>query len=95
MEANGLLKTPISTLEFQCEVSFIDFTESFNALLDLASLPLGLIFLQRNEAVLDTNQDILVFTYLFNQLENIDKEYSNVMEHIKNPTDFTVPPQCL
>ena len=57
----------------------------------LSSPIIGLMFLQRNQTVLDMRQRILNFPYFLMQPKVADRKYSNVMDSILNPDDVTIP----
>ena len=85
MVANGDLETPKSTVELKFEVGDIEFHEIFIVMETLSSPIIGLMFLQRNQTVLDMRQGILNFPFFSMQLKTADHKYSNVMEPILNP----------
>ena len=92
MVANGQLETPKSTVELKFEVGDIEFHEIFIVMEKLTGPIIGIMFLQRNHTVLDMRQGILNFPFFSMQLKTADHKYSNVMEHILNPDDVTIPP---
>ena len=61
--ANGQLETPKSTVNLKFEVSDIEFHEISIVLEKLASLLIGLFFLQRKNTILDMRQDVLNFPF--------------------------------
>ena len=92
MVANGQLETPKSTIELKFEVGDIKFHEIFIVMEHLTGPIIGLMFLQRNHAVLDMRQGILNFPFFSMQLKTADHKYSNVLEPILNPIEITIPP---
>ena len=56
MVANGQLETPKSTVELKFEVGDTDFHEIFIVMEKLTSPLIGLLFLQRNNTILDMRQ---------------------------------------
>ena len=92
MAANGQLETPKSTIELKFEVGDIEFHEIFIVMENLTGPIIGLMFLQRNHAVLDMRLGILNFPFFSMQLKTADHKYSNVLEPILNPTETTIPP---
>ena len=54
---------------------------------NLASLLIGLLFLQRNSTILDMRQGILNFPFFSMQLKNEDRTDPNVIEPTLNPVD--------
>ena len=92
MVANGELEAPIATVELQFEVGDITFREKFILMTNLTSSLIGLLFLQRNSAILDMRQGILNFPFFSMQLKNEDRTYPNVIETILNPVEIILPP---
>ena len=92
MVANGQLETPKSTIELKFEVGDIEFHEMFIVMEHLTGPSIGLVFLQRNQTVLDMRQGILIFPSFSMQLKIADHKYSNVLEPILNHTEITIPP---
>ena len=92
MVANGQLEAPIATVELQFEVGDITFREKFIVMTNLTSPLIGLLFLQRNNTILDMRQGILNFPFFSMQLKNEDRTYPNVIEHILNPAETILQP---
>ena len=92
MVANGQLEAPIATVDLQFEVGDITFREKFIVMTNLTSPLIGLLFLQRNSAILDMRQGILNFPFFSMQLTNEDRTYPNVIEPILNPVETTLQP---
>ena len=92
MVANGQLETPKSTVELKFEVGDIDFHEIFIVMEKLTSPLIGLLFLQRNNTILDMRQGILNFPFFSMQLKTADHKYTNVMEPICAREVITIPP---
>ena len=90
--ANGQLETPQGTIKVKFEVGDIEFHEIFIVMKKLTGPVIGLMFLQRNHTVLDMRQGILYFPFFSMQLKTADHWYSNVLEPILNPAEFTSPP---
>ena len=59
---------------------------------NLTSPLIGLLFLQRNNTILDMRQGILNFPFFSMQLKNEDPTYPNVMEPILNPAETILQP---
>ena len=92
MVANGQLETPKSTMEPKFEVGEIEFHEIFIVMENWTGQIIGLMFLQRNHTVIDMRQGILNIPFFSMQLKTTDHRYSNVLVHILNPADITIPP---
>ena len=92
MVANGQLEAPIATIELQFEVGDITFGEKFIVMTNLTSPLIGLLFLQRNNTILDMRQGILNFPFFSMQLKIEDRTYPNVIEPILNPVDIILQP---
>ena len=90
MVANGQLEAPIATVELQFEVGDITFREKFIVMTNLTSPLIGLLFLQRNNTILDMRQGILNFHFFSMQLKNEDRTYPNDIEPILNPVETTL-----
>ena len=91
MVANGQLETPMSTVELKFEVGDIEFHEIFHVMEKLTSPLIGLLFLQRNNTILDMRQGVLNFPFFSMQLKTADQKYTNVMEPICTKEDITIP----
>ena len=70
MVANEVLETPKSTIELISEVGYIEFHEMLIVMEKLSSPIIGLMFLQRNQTVLDMRQGILNFPFFLNIIED-------------------------
>ena len=92
MVANGQLENPKSTIELKFEVGDIEFHEIFIVTENLTGPIIGLMFLQRNDILLDMRQGILSFPFFSMQLKTADHRYSDVIEPIINPIEVTIPP---
>ena len=68
--AHGQLEAPVARVELQFEVGDITFREKFLVMTNLASILIGLLFLQRNSSILDMRQGILNFPFFSMQLKN-------------------------
>ena len=78
MVANGQLEEPIATVEMELEVGDIAFREKFMVMTNLTSPLIGLLFLQRNNTILDMRQGILKFRFFSMQLKN-EVEYTQML----------------
>ena len=92
MVANGQLEAPIAAVELQFEVGDIIFREKFIVMTNLTSPLIGLLFLQRNNIILDMRQRILNFLFFSMQLKKEDRTYPNVIEPKLNPVDTILQP---
>ena len=92
MVAIGDLEFPKSFVESKYKVGDIEFHEIFRVMEKLSSPIFELMFLQRNDTVLDMRQGILKFPYFSMQLKTAYHKYSKVMEPILSPDDVTIPP---
>ena len=92
MTRGNMRETPKSTIELKFEVGDIEFHEIFIVMEHLTGPIIGLMFLQRNQTVLDMRQGILNFPFFSMQLKTADHKYSNVLEPILNPTEIAIPP---
>ena len=90
MVAKGQLEAPVATVELQFEVGGITFREKFIVMTNLIRPLIGLLFIQRNNTVLDMRQGILNFPFVSMQLKNEDRTYPNVIEPILNPVETTL-----
>ena len=73
-------------------MGYIEFYEIFIVMEKLTAPFFGLMFLQRNNTVLDMRQGILNFPFFLMQLKTADHRYHNVLEPILNPAEITNPP---
>ena len=92
MVANGQLEEPIATVELQFEVGEITFRELFIVMTNLTSPLTGLLFLQRNNTILDMRQGTLNFPFFSLQLKNEGGTHPNVIEPILNPVETILQP---
>ena len=92
MVGNGQLEAPIATVELQFEIGDITFREKHRVITNLTGSLMGLLFLQRNSAILDVRQGILNFPFFSMQLKNEDRTYPKVTEPILNPVETTLQP---
>ena len=92
MIANGQLEAPIATVDLLFEVDDITFREKFLVMTNLTSPLIGLLFLQRNNTLLDVRQGILNFPFFSMQLKNEDWTYPNVIEPILNTVESILQP---
>ena len=63
MVADGQLDEPIATVELQFEVGDITFKQNFIVMTNLTRPLIGLLFLQRNNTILDMRRGILNFPF--------------------------------
>ena len=73
MVANGQPEAPIAAVELQFEIGDITCRENFLVMTNLASLWIGLLFLQRNSKILDKRQGVVIFPFFSMQLKNEDR----------------------
>ena len=92
MVANGQLEAPIASVEWQFVDRDITCREKFIVMTNLTSPLIGLLFPQRNRAILDMRHGILNFPLFSKQLKNEDPTYPNVIEPILNPVETILQP---
>ena len=92
MVVNGQLEAPVATVELKFEVGDITFREKFIVMTNLTSPLIGLLYLQRNSAILDMRQGNLNFPFFSMQLKNQNRTYAKVIEPILNPAETTLQP---
>ena len=90
--ANGGIEHPIGTVILQFEVGDLEFRERFIVMKNLTNPLIGLLFLQRNNTVLDVRQAVLNFPLFSMHLETTDQPTPDTQKPLILKSDLTLKP---